>query len=210
MLPETDFHGLDMSEGAEIAKANGWVSQAHTGIFPEMVAELSETYDAISMFHYMEHTLDPKVELAAAAEVLLPGGHLVIELPNPESRWGRVLGKYWVPWLQPQHLNLMPIDNLCRAAEEVGLRTVERQTEEPHWPIDVLGAVAMWSERWFGNTDVPWKSGPPSKLRNLWHKVGVLVSIPLYLAAGVIDKATASYASKHGYSNAYRVLFQKG
>jgi len=35
------------------------------------------------MYHYLEHTIEPKKELAAAATALPPGGHLAIELPDP-------------------------------------------------------------------------------------------------------------------------------
>lgn len=206
VLPETEFDGLDMSDGVEIAQANGWIATAHRGNFVELTEQLSGTYDAISMYHYLEHTLDPKAELAAAAEVLSTGGHLEIELPDPESRWARPLGRYWVPWLQPQHLHLMPIANLCAAAEEVGFTVVEQQRGEPHMPIDLVGAVLLWSDRWFGNTDVPWEATSPGKVRRWRHRFGVLLTIPLVLVAAAGDKLFAPIGRKRGFSNAYRVL----
>jgi hypothetical protein len=172
----------------------------------ELAGDLAGTYDVISMFHDLEHTLDPKAELAAAAQVRRPGGYLAIELPDPECRWNRLLGKYWLPWLQPQHLHLMPIANLCEEAQELGFAVVDQQRGEPHFPIDVTAAVMLWSSARFGCEDVPWEPAPPSTARKLFHKVGAVATLPFMVAATVIDKRSATYARRHGYSNAYRVL----
>ena len=43
-------------------------------------------YDVVSMSHYLEHTLDPRAEIAAAARAPAEGGLLFIEVPDPECR----------------------------------------------------------------------------------------------------------------------------
>jgi SAM-dependent methyltransferase len=206
VLPDTEFHGLDLSAGVELAQEHGWISKGFRGNFPDMTAELAGNYDVISMFHYLEHTLDPKAELAAAAEVLSPGGHLVIELPDPESRWGRLLGRYWMPWLQPQHLNMMPIGNLKKAAEELGFTVLDEQRAEPHGSMDMVAALALWANWVVKGTDVPWRPKPPSALHKLVRKLSMVITVPLLVLAFVADKLHAPYGRKHGYSNAYRVL----
>ncbi|QUQ62852.1 class I SAM-dependent methyltransferase [Kutzneria sp. CA-103260] len=208
-LPDTEFHGLDMSAGVELAAEHGWITRGFRGNFPEMTAELAGNYDVLSMFHYLEHTLDPKAELAAAAEVLAPGGYLVIELPDPECKWGRVLGKYWMPWLQPQHLNLMPIANLRAAAEEVGFTVVDEQRGEPHSAMDMAAAAMLWSNRFIGGDDVPWQPKPPSGLRKLLRKASMVLTVPMMVLAFIGDQLIAPWGRKHGWSNAYRVLLTR-
>ena len=59
---------------------------------------MAGAYDVVSMHHYLEHTREPLDELDAAATALVPGGHLLIELPDPESRFPLVVGRWWIPW----------------------------------------------------------------------------------------------------------------
>jgi len=42
------------------------------------------------------------------------GGHLMIEIPDPECHLGRLLGRFWVPWFQPQHQHLLSVARLER------------------------------------------------------------------------------------------------
>ena len=65
------------------------------------------------MSHYLEHTPDPRAEFDAARMALASGGHLLIEVPNPESILGRILGRCWVGFLQPQHLHLLSPRNMA-------------------------------------------------------------------------------------------------
>jgi 2-polyprenyl-3-methyl-5-hydroxy-6-metoxy-1,4-benzoquinol methylase len=39
------------------------------------------------MYHYLEHTADPAAELDAATALLAPGGHLMVEVPDPRLPW---------------------------------------------------------------------------------------------------------------------------
>ena len=109
IFPDTEFHGLDFGDAIAEALRRGWISHAYDGLFPEKAAEVAGRYDVISMHHYLEHTLDPFAELDAVATALGPGGHLLIEIPDPESWFGRVLRTLWIPWFPPQHLHLPTI-----------------------------------------------------------------------------------------------------
>ncbi|MFI9384891.1 class I SAM-dependent methyltransferase [Kutzneria sp. NPDC052558] len=206
VLPDTEFHGLDLSAGVELAQEHGRITRGFRGNFPEMTAELAGNYDVLSMFHYLEHTLDPRAELTAAASVLNPGGYLVIELPDPECKWGRVLGKYWMPWLQPQHLNLMPIANLKAAAAEAGFTVVDEQRAEPHGPIDMVTAFMLWANWTVGGNNVPWRPKPPSLAHRIARMASMVLTVPAMILLFLADRLFAPYGRKHGWSNAYRVL----
>ena len=85
--PDAAFDALDMSDAVEEAARRGRVDTAYRGMFPDMAASLPRSYDVVSMHHYLEHTRDPKRELAAVLDVLEPGGHLMIEVPDAEAPW---------------------------------------------------------------------------------------------------------------------------
>ena len=89
LLPDTVFDGIDQSEGVELAQRRGWITTGYRGHFTELADGLAGRYDAVSMFHYLEHTTDPAAQLAAASRVVRPGGVLLIEVPDPECRYAR-------------------------------------------------------------------------------------------------------------------------
>jgi SAM-dependent methyltransferase len=210
VLPATEFDGLDLSDGVKLAQQEGWIRQGYRGHFVDLADELAGRYDVISMYHYLEHTPDPKLELAAAAKALRPGGHLAIELPDPECAWNRVLGRWWLPWLQPQHLNLMPIANVRAELTRLGIDVVAEQRAEPHGLIDVVSAVFLRvNAATISGEDLAWRPAPPSKARTILRKTAFVASLPLFLLAMGVDRLTALIGSKRGLSNAYRLLARK-
>ena len=52
------------------------------------------------MSHYLEHTPNPLAELDACEEVL-KGRNALIEIPDPQSKVGRSLGRLWLPCFNP-------------------------------------------------------------------------------------------------------------
>ncbi|MCB1549269.1 MAG: methyltransferase domain-containing protein, partial [Hyphomicrobiaceae bacterium] len=108
------------------------------------------------MHHYLEHTRDPRAELAAARTALAPGGHLLIEVPDPERSWARRAGRYWGPWLQPQHLQFLPIDGLCAELARQGFTVLARERGEAHQPVDYSSFVGMLSQDLAPKPDKPW------------------------------------------------------
>ncbi len=77
------------------------------------------------MWHSLEHLRAPGAKLRAAAELLLPGGVLVVAVPNAASIQAHVFGSRWFGTYLPRHLTHIPADALITAVEKAGLR-VER------------------------------------------------------------------------------------
>jgi 2-polyprenyl-3-methyl-5-hydroxy-6-metoxy-1,4-benzoquinol methylase len=66
-------------------------------------AELSPgSFDAVCMWHVLEHLPEPRAALGRAREALRPGGFLFLEVPNVESYWARRSGRDWFH-LDPAH-----------------------------------------------------------------------------------------------------------
>ncbi|WP_344420789.1 class I SAM-dependent methyltransferase [Amycolatopsis minnesotensis] len=209
-LPETHFDGLDLSDGVEAARERGWIRTGYQGSFVDLADDLGGRYDVVSMYHYLEHTTEPRHELAAAKKALRQGGFLAIELPDPECRWARALGRWWMPWLQPQHLNLMPIGNLRAELVASGFTVVAEQRAEPHAAIDLLAASVMAvNALTIGGEDLAWRDTPPGRFRRILRKATFALCVPLFILAGVVDRISAAAGRKRGWSNAYRVVARR-
>ena len=84
VLPQTHFDCLDMSESVEEGARRGWAERGRRGLFPELAPTFAGEYDVVSLSHCLEHTRDPRAELAAAHVALARDGRLLIEVPDPE------------------------------------------------------------------------------------------------------------------------------
>lgn len=178
VFPDTSFDGLDFTDGAELAERAGRVDQGHRGSFPELAEQLADGYDVVSMFHYLEHSTEPARELQAAYRAVRPGGHLLIEVPDPDSRYARLLGRWWLPWLQPQHLHFVPVENLRARLTDLGFTVVAEQHAEPHDPVDLLAAVWFALDAVAPRDDLPWLPVPPSRLRRTLRAMTVIAGDP--------------------------------
>jgi SAM-dependent methyltransferase len=207
-LPDTRFDGLDMGESVEEAERRRWIGTGHRGTFPELAPSLADGYDVVSMHHYLEHTIDPLSELDSAAQVLSDGGHLLIELPDPESVWGRWLGRYWLPWFQPQHLHLISIGLLEEALVERGFTIVDRERAGASQSSDLTAAVWMLIGRFAPPANLPWLPRP-TMLRRTRRTVGVAVGALPLAGAVAIDALLAWLPKRPGQSNAYRLLARR-
>ncbi|MFE0175802.1 class I SAM-dependent methyltransferase [Streptomyces sp. NPDC059002] len=210
VLPYTSFDGLDLSDGIEEGVRHGRIEEGHRGFLTELAESLAGRYDAMSMFHYLEHSLDPREELRAAKTVLRPGGHLMIEVPDPECRYTKLLGKWWVSYFQPQHLHFVPLANLKKELAELGFTVVGVERREPHVPFDLTTAVALFLNCHFPKADVPWRSKAATPRQLKLRQAAWWASVPLIAVAYGLDRFLPPLLTRTGFSNAYRVIARRG
>jgi len=68
-------------------------------------AELAPaSFELVTLFDVIEHLPDPLAALARARELLAPGGRLLLETQNVESRAARLLGRRWHHYKHAEHL----------------------------------------------------------------------------------------------------------
>jgi SAM-dependent methyltransferase len=79
----------------------------------------------IVFWHSLEHLPDPQAALAQAVDRLMPGGALVIAVPNHESWQARLFGPSWFARDLPRHLAHIPGRALVARLRQQGL-TVRR------------------------------------------------------------------------------------
>lgn len=209
VLPDVVFDGLDRSAGAELAELEGRVERGLRGAFTELAPGFAGSYDVVSMFHYLEHSTEPLRELEAARTALRAGGRLVVEVPDPDSRYARLLGRWWLPWLQPQHLHLMPVANLRRALSELGFTVVAEQHRSAHEPVDLVAAVWLTLDEAAPRDDLPWLPARPGRSRRALRTAALLAGVPALVLATLADRMIAPFAQRLGLCNAYRLVARR-
>jgi SAM-dependent methyltransferase len=114
-----EAHGLEVSETAA-----GHAREV-LGI-PVFVGRIEESpweagsFEAIVIWHVLEHLLDPRSALRRAHELLASGGLLVIAVPNFESLQARVGSRGWFHLDVPRHYHHFGLGVLRRLLDEEG------------------------------------------------------------------------------------------
>jgi hypothetical protein len=82
-------------------------------------------FDAITMWHFLEHDYDPLRSLRHAWSALTPGGLLIVEVPRLDSLSFRLFGSRWPGVQAPQHTALFDKDRLVQIVSSAGFEVVE-------------------------------------------------------------------------------------
>lgn len=82
----------------------------------------ADFFDAVCMWHVLEHLTDPGQTLEIIKTVLKPYGYLFISLPNIESLQSRFFRGHWLHLDPPKHLFLLGPDELARQMHQLGFR----------------------------------------------------------------------------------------
>ncbi len=102
----------------------------------------------------------PGAELDAASTVLGDDGLIRIEVTDPESRVARVMGRFWSPWAQPQHLYFLTVENLTKVLAARGFTPVAVVRGEAHIPVDVVSGATEFVNWPHPRVNVPWRPEP--------------------------------------------------
>lgn len=205
--PNTKFTGLDQGDGVLKGLRRGWIDEAHQGFFPELADVLTGRYDVVSMHHYLEHTIDPVAELRAAAQVLTPGGHLQIEVPDPDCVFAELFGSRWFQWMQPQHLHMFPSANLEKALTETGFSIVTVERGKADLGHDFVFAAAVVLNAFGPDPRRPWAPRSAKPLDYVRFATTMLLAAPVLLGAFVLDHTVRHLIPRH--TNAYRIVARR-
>jgi 2-polyprenyl-3-methyl-5-hydroxy-6-metoxy-1,4-benzoquinol methylase len=80
----------------------------------------ADTFDAVTMSHFIEHVHAPGTVLAEAIRVLKPGGTLTLVTPNAASLGHRWFKADWRPLEPPRHLQMFTPPALLRVLRDLG------------------------------------------------------------------------------------------
>lgn len=129
-----DVFGLELQkEAVELANERlpGRVFQADVrgNGFPTM--EL----DAVTLMGVIEHVLDPAGLLRRAAQLLKPGGFLLLRTPDSASLPARLLGKLWPPYAPVEHIHLFSRQSLRALLGQQGFAEIKCRQQWKRLPV---------------------------------------------------------------------------
>jgi SAM-dependent methyltransferase len=128
MLRERGFLVLGLDNSQAAAKA-AWTQHRVTVIRGDLANSpiARESCAAVTMFHVLEHLYDPDSYLRSARELLLPGGRLIVQVPNASSWQFLMFGERWNGLDIPRHLVNYRDRDLDRLVERCGFEIVRRK-----------------------------------------------------------------------------------
>ena len=114
-----EAHGLEFSEMAARHAREELRIPVFVGNLLESPYE-PESFDAVVLWHVLEHVPDPVAALARVREILRPGGLLVVAVPNFESLQARFSGRHWFHLDVPRHYHHFGLSVLDRMLKSAG------------------------------------------------------------------------------------------
>ena len=81
-------------------------------------------FDAVTLWHVIEHLSEPKKTLQIIEKILKPGGYLVISLPNIDSIQSRLFRGRWLHLDPPRHLFFFTASELTKIMQTFGFERV--------------------------------------------------------------------------------------
>lgn len=136
-------------------------------------------FHAVSLWNVLEHLHQPVDTLKEIHRILLPGGSLLLRVPDVGSRQARLFGDNWYPAQHvPHHLHLFSSETLRRLLERTGFEVVYRaRVSSPRSTVRYCNSI------WDGKTPTAFASIPTLQ-RSLGAVTGVLLYIALELVGG--------------------------
>ncbi len=129
--------GIDVSD--TMARSARETLRLSVQTAPFLDAEFAgEPFDAVTMWDYIEHVLDPRAEFRRAAEVLRPSGVLALSTGDAGSPVARIWGKRW-HLLTPRHHNyFFTREHLTRYLEEQGFQLLTTKKPSSTYSVAYL------------------------------------------------------------------------
>lgn len=202
------LHGTEMPGNSALRAANHPEISLFTGSFfsaPYTPAQ----FDAITLFHVLEHLPEPLAHLDRIDELLKPGGLLVLSFPNNRSWQARFFGPHWLHLDPPRHLFLPDYRDLSARLAAKGYIRLRRSFFSPEQnPVGAVQSLLnryssvrdLLLERLKGNMSYHPEVGP---WLMFWQKVFFITTMPFFIFTDIV-------ASTAGYGATVLLIFKKG
>jgi SAM-dependent methyltransferase len=145
--------GFDVSDFAVAYARDSLRLQEVKKMDVEDIEYADGSFDAVTMFHVIEHVLDPTKLVQACHKIIKPGGIIAVETPDISTRRARRAGVNWKYLKTPEHLNYFSLKTLSRLLSRAGFQTVgiKRTTDSTGVMIALCGGketAQAFYERW--------------------------------------------------------------
>jgi len=121
-----EVHGIDVSSWA----AHYAVEKLGLSVTVGEIGSVNlppHRFDVITMWHFLEHTRDPREAILKAVDLLKEDGILVIDVPNYQGTEARKNWNNWVGWQPPYHFFHFTLQTLKGLLAECGFRVVKKK-----------------------------------------------------------------------------------
>jgi len=154
-LPGTELTGVEL-DTRHIALPAGSRIQLHEADFDHL--DLGRRYDAVVMYHVLEHLVRPVETLQRIRALLKPGGFLLFQVPNWTTPWRRVFPRHWNGLQIPRHQFFLDPGSLPELCERGGFRLESTAgLTDPgdfavsacNWITDRMGLKTLPRRAWF-------------------------------------------------------------
>lgn len=127
---------------------------------------MEDTYDMVTMWHYLEHDYDPNKTLSAIRKIINTGGRVIIEVPDYLSLTAKKQKANWEGWHTPRHTLLYSGNGLARLFGANGYKLVD------YYRYGTLDAFTLW---WMGTMEkknIDWTNSMEKEFFPLvWKKI---------------------------------------
>ena len=143
--------GTELNEAQAAFAASRWGLGILTGDLDSLGLEPA-SFDTVVFKETLEHLVDPASHLLTARRLLLPGGILVVHVPNFEGWMPRTRGIEWVGLVPDQHVWQFTPGSMRDLVERAGFKVdCVSARISLYYPPDTRSALhrAWWMLRWY-------------------------------------------------------------
>ena len=188
-----ESHGFELTANAALGLDPR--IELRTGSDLREAAYPAQWFDAVVLWHVLEHLSDPRAVIQEIHRVLRPGGLLVVAVPNYSSWQARWAGGDWFHLDVPRHLFHFPISAIktllascgfaCQTSHHFSMR------QNPFgWVQSALNKWGLGSRNalYLSLHSAPLQTPRPiSATRHLWLRAAFLIWMPLGLFLSALE-----------------------
>lgn len=117
-----NVYGMDMDKNALLIAGKRGLKQLRLGTYEDLDVYNDHNFDAIRLYHVIEHLDQPWDCFKLLKKKLKKGGELIVGTPNINCLLARITGTYWYNLDSPRHLFLFTPRTLRNMAEKEGFK----------------------------------------------------------------------------------------
>jgi len=115
--------GIELNQAAAARAVQKYGFDIEVGTFTQAKL-VNDSFDAIILYHVLEHLIDPLEVLKKLKKTLKCGAVLVIGTPNSDSLEARIFGNHWVGYDLPRHLFTFSEKKLVETLKNMGFKDI--------------------------------------------------------------------------------------
>lgn len=148
--------------------------------------DMAGRFDAVVLWHVLEHLSDPVELLHETIRLLRPGGVLLVGVPNANSLEARLASRRWFHLDMPRHLWHFSPETLLRLVCEAGLAKVRWRWFAPEFDLfsfiqSTENCLGIPMNQLYTTLRRPGAKLLPGRSWSLWSGISLFVALPLGL-----------------------------